>query len=203
MQTRRMSKSRGGPLMVKNKTASRALVQSNAVLYSLDGDVQPRRDSVRYQCPKPAFGIPVYWITAKTTPQYFLQQLVWLKHGGMCVEGVRQMGCVWYLSLNIMRRECASPISGPVWWQETQCPLIREGSFPSSKIMRWQFIQLSLDRDRVLVGGGKRGDRGRNILQYSPGAFDQTGKATVILCISAGLMKAQLTTLSPSVSLKG
>lgn len=157
MQTRRMSKSRGGPLMVKNKTASRALVQSNAVLYSLDGDVQPRRDSVRYQCPKPAFGIPVYWITAKTTPQYFLQQLVWLKHGGMCVEGVRQMGCVWYLSLNIMRRECASPISGPVWWQETQCPLIREGSFPSSKIMRWQFIQLSLDRDRVLVGGGEEG----------------------------------------------
>lgn len=47
MQTRRMSKSRGGPLMVKNKTASRALVQSNAGLYSLDGDVQPRRDLVR------------------------------------------------------------------------------------------------------------------------------------------------------------
>lgn len=116
----------------------------------------------------------------------------------MCVEGVRQMGCVWYLSLNIMRRECASPILGPVWWQETRCPLIREGSFPSSKIMRWQCIQLSLDRDRVWGEDG-----GRNILLHLSAAFDQTRKATVILCISAGLMKAQLTTLSPSVSLKG
>lgn len=89
-------------------------------------------------------------LSYRTTAEHY--QLAWLKHGSMCVEGVRQMGCVWYFSLNIMRRECASPILGPNWWQETQCPLIREGSFPSSKIMRWQCIQLSLDRDRVRGG---------------------------------------------------
>lgn len=71
----------------------------------------------------------------------------------MCVEGLRQMGRVWYLSLNIMRRERASVILGPIWWEETQCPLIQEGSFPSSKIKRCQCIQLSLDRDDVWGGG--------------------------------------------------
>lgn len=104
-------------------------------------------------------------------PAVFPDQLLWLRHGAVCEEGVRQMGCVWYLSLNVMRWERASPILGPVWWQETQCPLIREGSFPSSKIMRWQCIQLSLDRDR---GPGGR-DGGRNILQHLSAAFDQTG----------------------------
>lgn len=97
-----------------------------------------------------------------------------------------------------MRRECASPILGPVWWQETQCPLIWEGSCPSSKIMRWQCIQLSLDRDRAWGV-----DAARNILQHLAVAFDQTRKATVSLCISAGLMKAKLTTLSSSLSPKG
>lgn len=51
---------------------------------------------------------------------------------------------------------------------------------------------------------GFRGrDGGRNVLQHLSGAFDQTGKATVILCITAGHIKAQLNTSSLSVSPEG
>lgn len=72
------------------------------------------------------------------------------------------------------------------------------GIFPLFKDNEMTCIQLSLDRDRVWGEDG-----GRNILQHLPAAFDQTRKATVILCICGGLMKAQLTTSSPPVSFKG
>lgn len=80
------------------------------------------------------------------------------------VAGSRQMGCVWYLSVNVMRQEQASQIFRPVWWRETWRPLRRgDGgvSLLSSKIMRWQCIQCIIRQRRgrglVRVGVCMRG----------------------------------------------
>lgn len=90
-----------------------------------------------------------------------------------------QMGCVWYLSLNIMRRERASPIFRLNWGQETHCPLAQEGSFLSSKIMRWQCIQLWLDTDRV----GERCWTEEHSAALVCCLWSDGAKAAVILCV--------------------
>lgn len=97
------------------------------------------------------------------------------------------MGNVWYLSLNIMRRECASPILGPRLMARDTVPTQTGGIFPLFKDN-----EMTMYSTIIRLRRGFGGD----ILQHLSSPFDQTSEATVILCISAGLVKVQPTILS-------